>query len=155
MSSQLRAGPLVRQTLACGRPEYLHALFDAGAGQSDAGVRALWDLVEQEHPRLDVTLRACRYPHRVRAWKALPGELFVSRQEPGVCAGAPPKEIRLAETTTVLKGESAEQAVRTVICREVVPGPKKDRWHPLFSTSAAEERDVLTMFRARQRHEQG
>src|SRR5207302_815791 len=81
--------------------------------------RALWDLVAQEHPRLDVTLRACRYPHRVRARKQLPSGLFVSQQEPGVCVGAPPKEVRLAETTTVLKGESAEQAVRTSICRAV------------------------------------
>jgi hypothetical protein len=147
------AVPLVRQTLACGRPEYLHALFDAGAGQADAGVRALWDLVEAT-PNLDVTLRACRYPHRVRAWKQLPSGLFVSEEEPGPYGGAPPKEIRLAETTTVLKGEDPEQAVRTVICREVVPGPKKDRWHPLFSTTEAEPYDVLTMFRARQNHEQ-
>ena len=148
------AVPLVRQTLRCGQPEYLQALFDAGAGQSDAGVRALWDLVEEEHPRLDVTLRACRYPHRVRAWKALPSGLFVPYQEPGVCVGAPPKEIRLAETTTVLKDESPEQAVRTVVCREVVPGPKKDRWHPLFSTSLLEPDEVLQQFRTRQRHEQ-
>jgi hypothetical protein len=148
------AVPLARQTLACGRPDYLHALFDAGAGQSDAGVRALWDLVEQEHPRLDVTMRACRYPHRVRAWKELPSGLFVSSQEPGVCVGARPKEIRLAETTTVLKGERAEQAVRTVVCREVAPGPKKDRWHPLFSTSRLEEDEVLQQFRRRQLHEQ-
>src|SRR4051794_37301310 len=105
-------------------------LIDAGAGQSDAGVRALWDLVEEEDPRLDVTLRDCRYPHRLRAWKELDSDLFVSYQEPGVCVAAPPKEIQLAETTTVLRGETAEQAVRTGICREVVPGPKKDRWHP-------------------------
>jgi hypothetical protein len=25
--------------------------------------------------------------------------------------------------------------VRTIVCREVVRGPKKDRWHPLFTTS--------------------
>jgi len=60
----------------------------------------------------------------------------------------------LAETQTVLKGESAFQAVRTIICREVVPGPKKDRWHPLFTTSVAEPLDVLTAFRMRQNHEQ-
>lgn len=77
------AVPLTRQTLRRGRPAYLHALFDAGAGQSDAGVRALFDLVNREHPRLDVTLRACRYPHRVRRWKALPSGLFVAYQEPG------------------------------------------------------------------------
>jgi hypothetical protein len=149
------AVPLARQTLRLGQPEYLHALFDAGAGQSDAGVRALWDLVEEQQPRLDVTLRACRYPHRVARWKQLDSGLFVPYQEPGVCLGAPPKEIRLAETQTVLRGERAEQAVRTVVCREVVPGPKKDRWHPLFTTSAAEPVEVLQLFRLRQHHEQG
>jgi hypothetical protein len=146
--------PLVRQTLACGQPDYLHALFDAGAGQADAGVRALWDLVA-ECPDLDVTLRACRYPHRVRLWKALPTAQFESLEEPGPYLAAPPKEIRLAETQTVLRGETAERAVRTILCREIVPGPKKDRWHPLFSTSLAEPLEVLTAFRARQHHEQG
>src|SRR4051812_7637707 len=77
------AVPLTRQTLQRGQPDYLHALFDAGAGQSDAGVRALCDLVEQEPPRLDVTRRACRYPHRVRVCKALDSGLFVPYQEPG------------------------------------------------------------------------
>jgi hypothetical protein len=147
------AVPLTQRTLALGRPEHLHALFDAGAGKSDAGVRALWDLVEA-HANLDVTLRACRYPHRLRVWKALPRELFESHQEDGPYVDAPTKEIRLAETRTVLKDESLEQAVRTVLCREVRPGPKKDRWHPLFTTSAAEPLDVLTIFRARQNHEQ-
>ena len=33
--------PLVRQTLSCGQPDYLHTLFDAGAGQADSGIRAL------------------------------------------------------------------------------------------------------------------
>ena len=47
--------PLLRQALRCGNPDYIQALFDAGAGPSDAAVRRLWDLVEQEHPRLDVT----------------------------------------------------------------------------------------------------
>jgi len=102
-----------------------------------------------------VTLRACRYPHRVQRWKELPSGLFVAYDEPGVCVGATPKEIRLAETTTVLKGETVEQAVRTVICREIVPGPKKDRWHPLFTTSQADPHEVLTAFRQRQHHEQG
>jgi hypothetical protein len=146
--------PLVRQTLARGRPAYLHALFDAGAGKRDAGVRALWDLVAAEQPRLDVTLRACRYPHRVQAWKQLPSGLFVAEEEPGPYTGAPAKEIRLAETETVLRGETADQAVRTVLCRELVPGPKKDRWHPLFTTTTVPPLDVLTMFRARQHHEQ-
>lgn len=148
------AVPLVQQTLALGRPDYLHALFDAGAAKRDAGVRALWDLVEQEHPRLDVTLRACRYPHRTQRWKQLEGGLFVSVQEPGPYTEAPPKEIRLAETKTVLKDEAEEQAVRTVLCRELVRGPKKDRWHPLFTTTLVTPLDVLTMFRARQNHEQ-
>jgi hypothetical protein len=99
------AVPLVQQVLQQGRPRTLHALFDAGAGKADAGVRALWDLVDS-HRRLEVTLRACRYPHRMRAWKQLPSGLFVSVAEPGVCVGAPPKEVRLAETHTVLKDEN-------------------------------------------------
>src|SRR5215208_2312633 len=109
------AVPLTRQTLQRGQPDYLHALFDAGAGKSDAGVRALWDLADECHPRLDVTMRACRYPHRSALWKALPRDQFTVYTEPGPYVGAPEKEIRLAETTTVLKGESAEQAVRTII----------------------------------------
>lgn len=147
------AVPMVQQVLGLGRPRVLHALFDAGAGKSDAGVRALWDLAEQ-HRNLDITLRACRYPHRMRAWKQLPSGLFVSVAEPGVCVGAPPKEIRLAETETVLKGESREQAIRTIVCREITPGPKKDRWHPLYTTGALAPTDVVPMFRLRQNQEQ-
>jgi hypothetical protein len=147
------AVPLVRQVLDRGCPRSVHALFDAGAGKADADVRALWDLAG-ENRQLDVTLRACRYPHRLRQWKQLPSGLFVSIQEPGVCVEAPAKEIRLAETTTVLKGESAAQAVRTIVCREVVPGPKKDRWHPLYTSSAGSPEEVLTVFRSRQYHEQ-
>jgi hypothetical protein len=148
------AVPLTRQTLQRGRPKHLHALFDAGAGKSDAGVRALWDLVEEYQRRLDVTMRACRYPHRVALWKGLPAEQFETYYEAGPYVGAADKEIRLAETTTVLKDERAFQAVRTVICREVVAGPKKDRWHPLFTTSEEEPVDVLADFRQRQHHEQ-
>jgi hypothetical protein len=153
-SLQELAVPLVQQVLEHGQPRTLHALFDAGAGKSDAGVRALWDLAEQ-HPNLDVTLRACRYPHRLRAWKQLPSGLFVSIEEPGVCVGAPAKEVRLAETQTVLKDEEPEQAVRTIVCREVRPGPKKDRWHPLYTTSTDEPAEVLPIFRSRQHQEQG
>jgi len=149
------AVPLARQTLERGQPAYLHALFDAGAGQSDAGVRALWDLAQEYDPRLDVTLRACRYPHRVKLWKALPAEQFEAYEEPGPYVGAPPKELRLAEALTVLRGERPEQAVRAVICREVVPGPRKDRWHPLFTTGLLPRHEVLALFRSRQSHEQG
>src|SRR5262249_9778849 len=130
------------------------AIFDAGAGKSDAGVRALWGLAEECRPRLDVTLRACRYPHRVKRWKALPSEQFEVYREAGPFVGAPAKGIRLAETTTVLSGESAEEAVRTVICREVVAGPKKDRWHPLYTTNVLGPVEVLDMFRGRQHQEQ-
>src|SRR5207244_8208712 len=73
----------------------------------------------------------------------------------GPYVGARPREIRLAETTTVFSGESEEQAVRTVVCREVVRGPKPDRWHPLFTTSLLGPDEVLGLFRLRQRHEQG
>jgi hypothetical protein len=145
---------MTREVLNGGTPRHLHALFDAGAGKSDANVRALLDLAE-ETPPLDVTLRACRYPSRVKIWKALPVEEFVAYEEDGVCVGALPKEIRLADTRTTLKGETDDQAVRTIVCREVVPGPKKDRWHPLYTTSQAERLEVLQTFRMRQHHEQG
>jgi hypothetical protein len=144
---------LTTQTLERGCPRRLHAIFDAGAGQADAGVRALWNLTD-EYPQLDVTLRACRYAHRMRAWQRLPSGLFVAYEEPGLCVDAPAKQIRLAQTTTVLKGETEDQAVRTIICREIVPGPKKDRWHPLYTTSEAEPVEVLRGFRQRQHHEQ-
>jgi hypothetical protein len=147
------AVPMLKQVLTQSRPRSLHALFDAGAGKSDAGVRALWDLAGQ-HLNLEVTVRACRYPHRMRDWKQLPSGLFVSVLEPGVCVDAPPKEIRLAETQTVLKGEDAEQAIRTIVCREIRPGPKKDRWHPLYTTAEGEPQDILPIFRARQNQEQ-
>jgi hypothetical protein len=130
------AVPLTRRVLTAGRPRHLHALFDAGAGKADADVRALLRLAAEE-PNLTVTLRACRYPTRVDRWKQLPSGLFVPRQEAGPYVGAPAKEIRLAETLTTLRGETDEQGVRTVVCREIVPGPKKDRWHPLFTTSVA------------------
>jgi hypothetical protein len=91
----------------------------------------------------------------VRLWKQLPSGLFTCYEQPGAYVGAPPKEIRLAETRTTLRGESAEQAVRTIVCREVVPGPKKDGWHPLYTSSAAEPVEVLDAFRQRQHHEQG
>jgi hypothetical protein len=148
------AVPMTRQVLTHGQPRHLHALCDAGAGKSDANVRALWDLT-QERPNLTVTLRAIRYPHRMQVWKRLPGGLFVAYDEPGPYVGAPPKEIRLAETETVLKDETEAQALRTIICREIVPGPKKDRWHPLYTTSTAAAEEVLDAFRLRQHHEQG
>ena len=50
--------------------------------------------------------------------------------------------------------ETAEQAVRTIICREVRPGPQKDRWHPLYTTCVGDPEDVLAIFRARQGREQ-
>ena len=148
--------PLVRRVLRHGHPATLHAFFDAGAGKSDADVRGLLALAEQT-PNLEVTLRACRYPHRVALWKSLPADAFVTYEEPGDCSGARPKEVRLAETVTVLKGESESDAVRTIICRQVIPGPKKDRWHPLYTSQSADQadpREVLDAFRERQHHEQ-
>ena len=145
--------PMIQQVLRYGRPRSLHALLDAGAGKSDAQVRALWDLAAATD-HLDITLRACRYPSRLGRWKQLPSSLFVSVAEAGVCKEAPPKEIRLAETATILKGETAEQAIRTIICRDVRPGPKKDRWHPLYTTTDSPPQDVLTDFRRRQNQEQ-
>jgi hypothetical protein len=145
---------LTRRVLRHGQPASLHAIFDAGAGKSDANVRALIDQAEAT-PNLEVTLRACRYPNRVKQWKTLPAEAFTVYEEPGVCEGAPPKELRVAETRTVLKGESPDEAVRTIVCRQVIPGPKKDRWHPLYTSSQAEAGKMVDDFRLRQHHEQG
>lgn len=148
------AVPMVRQVLERGRPRTLHAFFDAGAGKADSDVRALWELAE-ENPRLDVTLRACRYPNRLRAWQQLPSGLFVSQEEAGECVGAPLREVRVAETETVLGGESEEEGIRTIVCRQMGRGPKGDRWHGLFTTSAGFPEEVLGMYRGRQAHEQG
>ncbi len=148
---------LLRQTLTQGQPAHLHALFDAGAGKADADVRRLWDLAK-ETANLDITMRACRYPNRVRMWKSLAAETFVAYEEPGVCVGAAPKEIRVAETQTTLKDEDESEAIRTIVCRELVRGPKKDRWHPLYTTygsGAYEPLQVIKTFRTRQHHEQG
>jgi hypothetical protein len=145
---------LIDQVLTRGRPRHLHALFDAGAGKADADVRSLMDLADRT-PCLDVTVRAVRHPSRVQIWKSLDAGEFVSYEEDGPSVGAPPKEIRLAETRTTLKDESPEKAVRTIVCREVVPGPHKDRWHPLYTSSDASPLEVLETFRARQHHEQG
>jgi len=112
------------------------------------------DLAEATE-NLEVTLRACRYPSRVEQWKSLPADRFTIYEEPGVCEGAPPKEIRVAETRTVLKDETPQQAVRTIVCRQVIRGPKKDRWHPLYTSSDAEAGQTLDTFRLRQHHEQG
>jgi len=150
------SGLLTRRILRYGHPASMHALFDAGAGKSDADVRALLTLAE-ETPNLEVTLRACRYPHRVKMWKSLPADEFVAYEEPGDCLGASPKEIRLADTATVLKGESASDAVRTILCRQVILGPKKDRWHPLYTSQSADQaepHEILDVFRERQHHEQ-
>lgn len=145
--------PLTQRVLTEGQPRSLHAYFDAGAGKSDADVRSLLKLAA-ETPELEVTLRACRYPHRVAIWKALSADEFTTYEEPGVCVGAEPKEIRVAETRTVLKGETAADGVRTIICREIVPGPKKDRWHPLYTSGDEEPYQLIKNFRQRQHHEQ-
>jgi hypothetical protein len=142
--------------LRYGQPERLHALFDAGAGKSDADVRALLTQAEST-ANLDATLRACRYPGRLKHWKELPADQFSSYERPGDCQGASPKEVRVAETTTVLKGETQEEAVRTILCRQVISGPKKDRWHPLYTSRGDKQAtpiEVVEEFRQRQHHEQ-
>ena len=117
---------MLQEVLTRGQPHHLHALFDAGAGKSDANVRGLFDMA-QDTPSLDVTVRPCRYPSRVRIWKALPAEEFLSLEEAGV-ASAPAQGDSAGRYRTRLKDEDEAQAVRTIVCREVVPGPKKDRW---------------------------
>ncbi len=135
----------------------LHALFDAGARASRTRACGRWrDLVAEQHPNLEVTLRAVA-TRTACALEAIAQRTVRLSPRPGrVRVDAPPKsEVRLAETQTILKDEEAEQAIRTIVCREVRPGPKKDRWHPLYTTSTAEPEDLLPLFRTRQHHEQG
>jgi len=132
------SGLLTRRVLGYGQPKSLHAVFDAGADKSDADMRALLTQTEST-PNLEVTLRDCQYLHRANLWKQLPADQFLSYQEPGDCQGARPKEVRVAETTTVLKDETQADAVWTIMCRQVIPGPKKDRWHPLYTSLSGEQ----------------
>jgi hypothetical protein len=44
--------------------------------------------------------------------------------------------------------------VRTIVCRQVIRGPKKDRWHPLYTIGDAEAGEVVDTFRLRQHQEQ-
>lgn len=118
------AASLTQRVLEVGQPKHVRAFLDAGAGKSDANVRSLMNLAT---PNLEVTLRAVRYPHRMEQWKAMPREQFVRYEEAGPYAGAPPKEIYVAETRTVLKCEDESQAVRTIVGRDIGRGPKKDR----------------------------
>jgi hypothetical protein len=147
------AVPLTQRVLEAGQPKQLRTYYDAGAGKSDADVRALLDLAAAT-PELEVTLRAVRYPHRVRQWKTTPRAEFLRYEEDGPYVGAPPKEIYVAETQTVLKDEDESQAVRTILCREVVRGPKPDRWHPLYTSGDELPYQEIQEFRQRQHQEQ-
>jgi len=69
-------------------------------GQSGCRRRALLQLATDAD--LTVTLRACRYPHRLRAWKPLPSGLFVATKSR---AGSGPAKEPPARRQ-VLKGES-------------------------------------------------
>ncbi len=107
---------------------------------------------------LDVTLRACRYPHRVKLWKQLPADAVHHLREAGRLPGGPAQRGACGGHDDGAQGESEAEAVRTILCRQVIPGPKKDRWHPLYTSLDAEHalpREVLEEFRQRQHHEQG
>ena len=104
--------------------------------------------------RLDVTLRASRYPHRVRAMEAIARRrVRDGSQEPGLYVGAPIKEIRLAETRRHSRRDRRSGGADDRLSGGG-PGPKKDRWHPLHTTSAGFPEDLLTVFRTRQHEEQ-
>jgi hypothetical protein len=147
------ASSLTQRVLEVGQPKQVRAFLDAGAGKSDANVRSLMDLAAAT-PNVEVTLRAVRYPHRMEQWKAIPREQFVRYEEAGPYVGAPPKEIYVAETQTVLKDEDESQAVRTIVGRDIVRGPKKDRWNPLYTSDDKPPYQTIQDFRQRQHHEQ-
>ena len=101
------AGLLTRRVLRYGEPASLHALFDAGAGKSDANVRALMDLAAATE-NLDVTLRACRYPSRVEQWKSLPAEAFVGDNNP---------KRRSSRHSSESRSKSASRRQTQLLCR--------------------------------------
>jgi len=111
-------------------------------------VRALWNLADQ-HAKLGCHRCAPVATPTHAAWKAIASGLFTSVEDPGVCAGATHPGVRLAETETVLKGEEADQAIRTIVCA------RSDlvRERPLASavtTSAGFPADLFgTVFRGR------
>ena len=54
----------------------------------------------------------------------------------------------------MLKGEDQSQAVRTILGRDVVRGPKRDRWNPLYTSGGEPPYQEIQDFRQRQHHEQ-
>lgn len=139
----------IREVRTHARPRQLRLILDAGAANSHAAVARL------DRQRKTVFLiRAPRRPTSVRAWKRLPVSSFRSLTEPGRYKGAPPKRIRITETTTVVAGIS--RPVRTVVVREDA-ARGKDRWHALFilHDNTTDGVALLHEFRTRQHHEQG
>jgi hypothetical protein len=131
------------------RPRQLRLILDAGAAHSHA------DLARLDRQRKTVFLiRAPRRPASVRAWKRLPVGSFRPLMEPGRYKGAPPKRIRITETTTLVAG--IPRAVRTVVVREDA-ARGKDRWHALLilHDNTTDCLALLHEFRTRQHHEQG
>jgi hypothetical protein len=131
------------------RPKQLRLILDAGASNSHAA------LVQLDHQRKTVFLiRAPRRPAAVRAWKRLPAASFRRLEEQGRYKHAPPKTLRITETTTLVKGIA--RPVRTVVVREDA-ARGKDRWHSLLilHDDITDRLDLLHEFRTRQHHEQG
>jgi len=131
------------------RPRRLRMILDAGAASSHEGLRRL-----DRFTKTTLIIRTPRRPAYLKAWKRLPRDSFTPYEEPGPYVGAKPKQIGIAETTTVIKGIA--RPVRTIVVRERARRGK-DRWHALFAlhddtTSAL---DLLHEYRTRQHHEQG
>jgi hypothetical protein len=139
----------IRAVRARARPRQLRMILDAGASNSHAALAQL-----DRHRKTVFLIRAPRRPATVRAWKALPAASFRRLEEPGRYKAAPPKVIRITETSTVVKG--IRRPVRTLVVREEA-ARGKDRWHGLLilHDDATDALDLLHEFRTRQHHEQG
>ena len=104
---------------------------------------------------LDVTLRACRYPHRLRPGSNCPAACSCRVEEPGVCVGRPAQGDPPGRDADRAEGREPEQAVRTIVCREIAPGSQEGSLaSAVHDRAALEPEDVLPMFRQRQHHEQ-
>lgn len=129
----------------------LRLYLDAEAAKNHKG---LLDLVEN-YPSTSFIVRTPRRPGYVADWEALPPEAFRSLQEPGPYKGAPPKQIHVAETRTLLQGPHGPASVRTIVVREA-NHKGKERWHALwvFHDSTSFPETLIRRYRQRQHHEQ-
>ena len=137
-------GRLVSDFRSLFRPKEVTLLIDAAASKKNE------ELVSLLKGKERVIVRAPRWPHLMKQWRALPAERFEKHWESSEEKGKK-KLLKVAETRTMVKGES----VRTIVAVEGRPGKKKERWHVLYTNDEdSSAYDLIEEFRERQNHEQ-